>query len=146
MVCGILESYNFMVQIFISFSATHSEYRIKPVIGLGPNSNLVVYTTDHIFYFLRTKNFRIYGTPSYPCDDDWSYDDESCRTSHKTRTSQVKSSSGATRPRGDHPGIRALLHANSSPHPYACYGDLNGVGRRRNLSEAACYRNWPRSR
>ena len=42
--------------------------------------------------------------------------------------------------------IRALLHAISSPHPYAGYGDLNGVGRRRNLSEAACYRNWPRSR
>ena len=42
--------------------------------------------------------------------------------------------------------IRALLHAFSSPHPYAGYGDLNGVGRRRNLSEAACYRNWPRSR
>ena len=33
--------------------------------------------------------------------------------------------------------IRALLHAISSPYPYAGYGDLNGVGRRRNLSEAA---------
>jgi hypothetical protein len=42
--------------------------------------------------------------------------------------------------------IRALLHAISSPPPYAGYGALNGVGRRRNLSEAACYRNWPRSR
>ena len=31
--------------------------------------------------------------------------------------------------------IRALLQTNSSPHPYAGYGDLNGVGRRRNLSE-----------
>ena len=43
--------------------------------------------------------------------------------------------------------IRALLHhAISFPQPYAGYGDLSGVGRRRNLSEAACYRNWPRSR
>ena len=42
--------------------------------------------------------------------------------------------------------IRAQLHAISSPHPYAGYGDLTGVGRRRNLSEAACYLNWPRSR
>ena len=25
--------------------------------------------------------------------------------------------------------IRALLHAISFPHPYAGYGDLNGVGR-----------------
>ena len=41
--------------------------------------------------------------------------------------------------------IRALLHAISSPHPYAGYGDLSGVGGRRNLSEAACYRSWPRS-
>ena len=31
--------------------------------------------------------------------------------------------------------IRALLQTNSSRHPYAGYGDLNGVGRRRNLSE-----------
>ena len=38
--------------------------------------------------------------------------------------------------------IRALLHTISSPQPYAGYGDLIGVGRRRNLSEAACYRNW----
>ena len=36
--------------------------------------------------------------------------------------------------------IRALLHAISSPQPYAGYGDLIGVGRRRNLSEAACFR------
>ena len=42
--------------------------------------------------------------------------------------------------------IRALLHAISSPQPYAGYGDLIGVGRRRNLREAAWYRNWPRSR
>ena len=42
--------------------------------------------------------------------------------------------------------IRALLNAISCPPPYAGYGALNGVGRRRNLSEAACYRNWPRSR
>ena len=56
------------------------------------------------------------------------------------KSSQVKSSSGATRPRGDHAG------PNSSRQPYAGYGDLIGVGRRRNLSEAACYRNWPRSR
>ena len=42
--------------------------------------------------------------------------------------------------------IRALLHAISSPQPYAGYGELSGVGRRRNRSEAACYRNWPRSR
>ena len=32
--------------------------------------------------------------------------------------------------------IRALLHAISYPQPYAGYGDLSGVGRRRNLSEA----------
>ena len=36
--------------------------------------------------------------------------------------------------------IRALLHSISSPQPYAGYGDLIGVGHRRNLSEAACYR------
>ena len=44
--------------------------------------------------------------------------------------------------------IRALLHAMSSPQPYAGYGDLIGAGRtgRKNLSEAACYRNWPRGR
>ena len=34
-------------------------------------------------------------------------DDESCRTSHKT--SQVKSSRGATRPRGDHPDPNLFL-------------------------------------
>ena len=34
--------------------------------------------------------------------------------------------------------IRAMLHAISSTQPYAGYGDLIGVGRRRNLSEAAC--------
>ena len=42
------------------------------------------------------------------------------------KSSQV--SSGATRPRGDHPGP-GLLHAISSPQPsYAGYGDLSGVG------------------
>ena len=30
--------------------------------------------------------------------------------------------------------IRALLHATSSPQPYAGYGDLIGVGRMKNLS------------
>ena len=35
--------------------------------------------------------------------------------------------------------IRAMLHTISSPQPYAGYGDLSGVGRRWNLSEAACY-------
>ena len=34
--------------------------------------------------------------------------------------------------------IRALLHAISFPQPYAGYGDVSGVGRRRSLSEAAC--------
>ena len=42
--------------------------------------------------------------------------------------------------------IRALLHAISSPQPYAGYGDLSGYAARRNLSVAACYRSWPLSR
>ena len=80
----------------------------------------------------------------YACDQSHDRYRAHIHVSTKPVSSQVKSSSGATRQRGDHPG--ALLHAISSPHPYAGYGDLNGVGRRRNLSEAACYRNWPRSR
>ena len=43
--------------------------------------------------------------------------------------------------------IRTLIF--SSPYyPYAGSGEvwLRFVGRRRSLSEAACYRNWPRSR
>ena len=42
----------------------------------------------------------------------------------------------------------AIIPASSfsSSHPYASYGDLIGLGRRRYLSEAACYCNWPHSR
>ena len=63
----------------------------------------------------------------------------------RTLISQVKSSSGTTRPRGDHPGPAASCNFLPAPPPYMGYGDLIGVGRRRNLSEAACQRNWPRS-
>ena len=45
----------------------------------------------------------------------------------------------------------AIIQIFSSPHPYAGSGEhcevwLVEVGRRRSLSEAAWYRNWPRSR
>ena len=65
--------------------------------------------------------------------------------SSQVKSSQVKSSQ-VVGLRDRVAIIRALLQTNSSPHPYTGYGDLNGVGRRRNLSEAACYRNWPLSR
>ena len=58
---------------------------------------------------------------------------------------KVKSSSGATRPRGDHPGPASCNFLPTALSGRRRYSDLSGVGRRRNLSEAACYRNWPRS-
>ena len=43
---------------------------------------------------------------------------------HYPRSSQVKSSSGATRPRGDHPDLLAIDPNFSSPHPYAGSGEF----------------------
>ena len=65
------------------------------------------------------------------------------RGASQLHTRQVKSSSGATRPRGGHPDPNLLLPSSSLR---GLWRGLVEVGRRRSLSEAACYRNWPRSR
>ena len=56
---------------------------------------------------------------------------------------QVKSSSGATHSRSEHPDPNLLLPSSLRG---LWRGLLVEVGRRRSLSEAACYRNCPRSR